>query len=482
MQENQGAKILEEDKMTRDKAIYPMQQVAGGIMSSYFATYLASLLTMVYVMPIVIAGTVESISQVLGWIIVPISGAIIDRFAFKKSKYWPWVVIGGIGSVVCYVLVFSIPVFTADATRLAVLVACILVLYAVLVGPNTAVANTLYARLASIPKLRAYLAMWGKVGRDGMKVVVGLLFPIMLAGFLSGGMVEKNAWALIAVIFAACSIVVQIVVVVLLKKSKLEKDAVAGHIAGKRKAQPLSKTFKAIFTNRALLGAFLAQTLSKVFFFYHVMGGMFLWRYYMNSMATMSIYMTLLSLAAIIGALLVPFVLKIFKDTKRCAVMTYAAQIVIYAAAFFIVSPASPVGTIAIICVASFFNGMSDSFLQPLFAHGADYSVLKSGNKDYGLNMSVFALSVTTGIFLSTVTRTAFLAGGGFDSNALAAKGAAVPEGVMTAIHNLNTLYPLIICAVILLILLFVYPLTDAKVKDIQRQIAERDAAAQSGS
>lgn len=217
MPDNQKVKVLEEEKMTRDKVIYPMQQVASGIMSSYFATYLASLLTMVYVLPIVIAGTVESISQILGWIIVPISGAVIDRFAFKKAKYWPWVIIGGIGSVLCYVVVFSIPVFTADPTKLAVLVACILVLYAVLVGPNTATANTLYARLASIPKLRAYLAMWGKVGRDGMKVVVGLLFPIMLAGFLAGGMVEKNAWALIAVIFAACSIVVQIVVVTLIK-------------------------------------------------------------------------------------------------------------------------------------------------------------------------------------------------------------------------------------------------------------------------
>jgi len=219
-----------------------------------------------------------------------------------------------------------------------------------------------------------------------------------------------------------------------------------------------------------------------VFFFYHIMGGMFLWRYYMQNMGLLAAFMTLISLSAITGASCVPVVYRLLKDTKRCAVMTYIMQIAMYGIAYFVMSPGNPWGTIVIICAAQFFNGMSDSFLQPLFAHGADYSAWKSGNKDYGLNMSVFGLAIMTGALLSTISRTAILAGGGFNSAALTpaamAAGAVVPEGVMAALHNLNTLYPLMLCAVITLVLVFIYPLNDRKVEEIQKEIAARDAAA----
>jgi len=466
----------EKAKSNRDRLIYPTQQVGNGIMQAFFSTYLSNLMTAVYVFPVTVAGVVESLSQAIGWITGPVSGALIDRITFKKAKYWPWIVIGSIGGAICYIIVFSLPVFVADPTKLVIPVAIIILLQRILAGPGTAVGNTLYAQLARDGKLRAYLAMWGKVGRDGMKVVVGFIFPLMLASFIASGMPEVNAWALIAVILAGASIVLQAVTVYLTKNSQLEKDAVAGKGMARRKSIPLTKTVATIFTNRALLSAFLCQTLSKVFYFYHVMGGMYLWRYYMENMTMMSIYMTLLSLAAIVGAMLVPVVFKIFKDTKICAAMTYIAQAIIYAISYFVLSQSNPVGSIVVICCASFFNGMSDSFLQPLFAHGADYSAWKTGSKDYGLNMAVFALSVTTGSLLSTITRTAALARGGFDSRALAS-GAAVPATVKAAIHNLNTLYPLILCVVIALILFFVYPLNDKKVAEIQKEMAEREAA-----
>jgi len=475
-------KVPEGEKPDRDKLIYPMQQTANGIMQSFFSTYLNSLMTMIYVFPIAVAGVVEALSQLTAWIAEPLSGAVMDRFSFKKGKYWPWIIIGSIGLAVCWIIVFALPVFLKNPRAWAIPVAAIVIVQHLLAGPNANVGHTLYARIAKDGKLRSYLAMWGKIGRDGMKVVVGFLFPLMLTGFLALGMAEVNAWAIIAVILAGASIALQSVTVILTKNSKVEKEALAGHAAAKSQRRPISKTFKAIFSNRALLGAFIAQALSKIFFFYHIMGGMFLWRYYMQNMGLLAAFMTLISLAAITGASCVPIVYKKLKDTKRCAVMAFSAQIVIYGMAYFIMSPENPWGTIFIICAAQFFNGMSDSFLQPLFAHGADYSVWKSGNKDYGLNMSVFGLSIATGVLITTISRTAILARGGFDSEALTpaamAAGAVVPQGVITALHNLNTLYPFILCVVITLVIIFIYPLNDKKVEDIQKEIAARDAAA----
>ncbi|MDR0311036.1 MAG: MFS transporter, partial [Acidobacteriota bacterium] len=159
-----------EDKRrdNRDKLIYPMQQLAHGVMQSFFSTYLNNLMTLVYIFPIGVAGFVEAMGQALGWVVGPVSGAMIDRFSFKKSKYWPWIIIGSIGGATCWVVIFILPAFVSDPTRMVIPVAIIILVRAMLEGPDIAVGNILYARLARDGKLRSYLAMWGKIGRDGM--------------------------------------------------------------------------------------------------------------------------------------------------------------------------------------------------------------------------------------------------------------------------------------------------------------------------
>ena len=107
-------------------------------------------------------------------------------------------------------------------------------------------------------------------------------------------------------------------------------------------------TLRSIFTNRALLIAFIAMVASKIFFFFHIVGGAFLWNYYMNNMMLMAAYMTAISLTAIIGAVVaVPLFMKIFKDTKKSYVIAFAIQAAIYACSLFIVSQTNPLGQLS---------------------------------------------------------------------------------------------------------------------------------------
>ena len=495
----------------RDKWIYPLNQLGSGTLQAFFPTFLPALLNTVFFFTVAVAGVVEVLSLAVAWVAGPIAGAMIDRVRFKKSKYWPWFIIGGGGAALGWIIVYSIPTLSANPTSFMVLVAVVLMLQRMLQQASAATGNMMYARVAQDGKQRSMQAMWGKVAREAIRAIVGFLFPLAVIFFMAGGMLEHNAWTIIAIILGGFAFTCQCVAAALTKRSKPEQDALQG-IGISKKGSSLGKTLVTIFTNRALLSIYIANSLLKVFFFYHIIGGFLIWRYFFGNWAMMSVYMTLLATTSTLGAFITPFAYKILKDAKRGAIVSLIGQIAIYAIAFFVMSPENMMGTLVLLATAMLFNGLSDAFMQPLFAHGADYSTLKSGNKDYGLNMTTFALSITTGNMLSAASRSWFLDRVGYDGatiNAIAtdilygvegfagpappmamaylrsigysaseAVARVVPAEILGVIHNINTLLPLIISVVIILILVFIYPLNDKKVLDIQRQIAERDAAA----
>ena len=92
-----------------------------------------------------------------------------------------------------------------------------------------------------------------------------------------------------------------------------------------------------------------------------------------------------------------------------------------------------------------------------------------------GLTMSCFGLSVTVAAVVSIALRTSLLAAGGFDSAALAA-GEAVPQGVINALYNMNTLFPMILCVAIVLLVGFLYPVNDKKLIKMKAEIEAREA------
>jgi GPH family glycoside/pentoside/hexuronide:cation symporter len=468
-----------EQKRRKDLIIYPMGELAGGIYKAYFSTYISLLMTSIYLFPVTLAGVLESLQSVIGWVAAPAFGIILDRFSFKKSKYWPWYLISGAGCGILYILVFSIPVLSSNPASLAFPVACLIAIAAILAAGVGQTGLNIYASLAKGTKERAYLASASKFTRDGMKVLVGFIFPLMLAAFTNLFDKEVKAWALTAVILAGAAIILYVVTAMITRRSDLEKDAMAARALAKQKAKrtSLATVLRSIFTNPALLVSFVAMVGSKIFFFFHIVGGSYFWKYYMGNFTMMSAFFTTFSLCAILGAVVgVPLFLKFTKDTKRSYVIAFAIQAAVYACSLFIVSQQAVIQTIVILSIASFFNGITDSLILSLFAGATDYAKWKYGTAEVGLTMSCYSLGVTVGNVSSIALRTAFLAAGGFVSAELAA-GGAVPAGVISALFNMNTLYPMIICIVITLLVLFIYPVNDKKLAEIRNELKVREAS-----
>jgi Na+/melibiose symporter-like transporter len=108
--------------------------------------------------------------------------------------------------------------------------------------------------------------------------------------------------------------------------------------------------------------------------------------------------------------------------------------------------------------VSSFFMGMLETWVTPLFTACAEYGHWKTGAPMNALVMSASALTTTTGNAVPPVIATLLLR----------------PENYNQGLTILFTWAPLILSIVSLLCLLLIYNLNDVKIRKIQEELAAR--------
>ena len=92
------------------KVLWPASELGGGFNKAYFSTYVSYLYTNVYRLSTLFSGILSLIQTIVGWIGGPLIGTFLDRFSFKKSKYYPWIIIGTIIAYSGWMLLFALPV------------------------------------------------------------------------------------------------------------------------------------------------------------------------------------------------------------------------------------------------------------------------------------------------------------------------------------------------------------------------------------
>ena len=454
-----------------EKYIYPGAELFGGIYKAYFSTYINLLAATVYVFSAQIVWVMELLEAGIQWIGAPVMGAVYDRFSFKNGKFWPWWIILGAGTGIVYLIFFSIPAFVPNPASFAVLGAILVAVGAFCASGSASLGVAQMMYMGKDEKVRSWMGMTSKFARDGMKMVVGFIFPVALIAF-NKRMPETQSYALFTTLLVVVAVAGFIWIAALTKKSSIERYVLQSKLES-RKKRPLINTIKAIFTNRAMLVMFLAMTASKMAFFWHIMGGAFFWRFYMGNFGMFAMWNLFIGLGAMFGVLLLPAFRKMFKDTKSAYLAAFALQGLCYLISIFVVSPSNPVGTIAIITAALFFNSIPDGLILPMFGIAAEYTALKSGERDYGLAMSIYSLSIRVGSVGGLSIRMALLMAAGFNTGRLAA-GEAAPEAVMSVFKNYMTLWPCLLVAFIILIVAFLNPLNDAKAIQLRKDFDEK--------
>ena len=460
------------------KVLWPASELGGGFNKAYFSTYISYLYTNVYRLSTLFSGILSLVQTIVGWIGGPLIGTFLDRFSFKKSKYYPWIIIGTIIAYSGWMLLFALPVLGLAGSGMQVAALILAIIIAVSTPFSTTPISAVYPLLSKDPKDRQFFAMFQKIGRDGGKTVFGYIVPALLV-FFTAKMGESNAYAVLGFIIGLITIAFYVALALGLRGSYVEREAIGRSRAAdgsKKKNISLGKMVATIFTNKALLSMFFFMAIHKSYYFIYVTCATYIFTYVFNDFGLMGTFMVVFNLAAIIGVAFGPLWRKIFKETKRCfiACMTTHVVVMLVMAIFF--NSFSAVSYMVIFAVSSFFMGMLENYIMPMFAASSDYGAWKSGNRLDGVTMSIYGLTITTGTLVATIVRTAVLNRVGLDA---VVAGAAVTASFTSGLSLLFSWIPFIM-SVISLLFVFVFPLNDKRIAQINEDLAAGKTAATS--
>lgn len=479
MNEEKNYELEDEKKLKTIKPMYLVQQLGSGVEKAYFASYVNYFYTNVYMMSAAFSGILSIIQQILGWVGTPLFGIIFDRVSFKKAKYWPWMIIGPVVYYGSYIILFLLPAFgiSGDGSGLLALVLASII---ALTSPIAAVPiSACFPLLSTKSEDRQFFAIAQKLGRDGGKTIMGYVFPILLSTIAATSS-DSTSYAVCALIAGLAPILTFALFGFVIKDSYVERKALESERTAtgeKKKSIPMSVVFKTVATNRPLLSIFLFMSVHKGYYFLYVTCATYMFKYIFNDFSKMSIFMTLFNLTAIIGVMFGPLWKKIFKETKRCFVACMTTHVIILAIIALTFKKLSAVSFIALFSCSSFFMGMLENYILPMFAASSDYGAWKSGNRLDGISMSVYTLTIKFGTLIATLIRTAVLVAA--DLDAVTAGGAVTTEFVST-MSNLFSWYPLGLGIVALLILVFGFNLNDERINKINDDLSKGISAKES--
>ena len=476
---NMSTQELEDKKRLKLlKVLWPASELGGGFNKAYFSTYASYLYTNVYMLSTIFSGILSTVQLLVGWIGGPIFGTFLDRFSFKKSKYYPWLIIGTIVVYSAWMVLFALPALGVSGSSTGI-VALILAIIIAVFGPLASTPITaVYPLLSRDPKDRQFFAMFQKIGRDGGKTVFGYIVPALLV-FFTAKMGETNAYAVLGLIIGLITIAFYIALALGLRGSYVEREAVARSRSAdgaKKKNIPLSKMLSTLITNKALLCMFFFMAIHKSYYFIYVTCATYIYTYVYGDFGLMGTFMVVFNLAAIIGVAFGPLWRKVFKETKRCFFMCMLTHVIVMLILALFFTSMGAYAWMAIFSVSSFFMGMLENYIMPMFAASSDYGAWKSGERLDGVTMSIYSLTVTTGTLVATIIRTAVLNRVGLDA---VVAGAAVTESFLSGLGLLFSWIPFAM-SVVSLLFVVLFPLTDARMAQINEDLAAGKTAATS--
>ena len=456
-----------------EKIGYGLGDFASSMFWKIFSYYLPIFYSDVFGLKPVHAATLLLITKLYDAVSDPVMGIIADRTDTKWGKYRPYLLWMAIPFAVIGILSFYVPGASYGFKHVYAYVMYILMMtaytavnvpYGAMLGVMTddsrekSVFSSFRMFFAYIGSFIAMGIFWvfeksiiGKENASG-KIIKG----VGDADPMSWTIVVAIVAALCAVLFFGCFLLTR-------ERVKVEKKESAG-------SSSIRKDLRALATNGPwwlLLGAAIGQLLCN-----SIRGGAAAY-YFANIMdtsifLTCAIYLTIGEIAQMVGVTLaVPLSEKI---GKRNTFITALAVVIVFSCAIWFVPVHSAAGVwvlLALQILVSLSFGISAPLTWSMFADVADYSELRHGEASTGLIFSSSSMAQKFGGALGGFLLLALLGAFGYD------KGLDVqaPQ-TLGAIKAMMSFIPAIGAAIGIVFLCF-YPLTTARMKDIQAKLAE---------
>ena len=460
-----------------EKIGYGFGDFASSMFWKIFSYYLPIFYSDVFGLKPVHAATLLLVTKLYDAISDPVMGIIADRTETKWGKYRPYLLWMAIPFAVIGILSFYVPGGSYGFKHVYAYLMYILMMtaYTAVNVPYGAMLGVMTddSREKSVfSSFRMFFAYVGSFIAMGIfwlfeKSVIG---TTNAAGKVVKGVGDANpaTWTfVVAIVAGLCAVLFVLCFLMTREHVKIEKPATPG-------AGSIKQDLKALVTNGPwwlLLGAAIGQLLcgsirggAAAYYFANILDA--------SVLVTCAVYLTIGEIAQMVGvAFAVPFSEKFGK--RNTFIASLVVVIVFSCAIWFI-----PLGSasaiwwlLAMQIMVSLSFGVAAPLTWSMFADVADYSELKHGANSTGLIFSSSSMAQKFGGAIGGFLLLSLLGVFGYDK----ALDVQAPQ-TLTAIRAMMSFVPAIGAAIGILFLSF-YPLTSARMKDIQAQLQARRSA-----
>lgn len=452
----------------KEKLAYGLGDFGNGFMFDLGQAYLLFFYTQVAgISPLAAAG-VFGFTKIFDAFMDPIAGTFIDgrKKIGRNGRFRPVMMYSSIALAVLTVVTFLTP-NAGEGVNLV---------YAYLSyaawGVLYSFTNVPYGSLASVmtqdSEQRAQLAVYRQAGSVSALMITGVAFmPIVVA--VSGGAKQLTVTG-----YAAAALAMAVVGVLgFYACFRGTKEAVPVIRKPHEKITPAT-FIKTVFTNRALLTLVLMTIFSISA--YNVMPAMMAYfaQYNLHNVELLSVINFFSIGASIIAILSIPFLVK--KLGKRNTALVGFGVAAVAAAINFLVPTNIYVFTVL---YALTFIGVAlpNGVTWAMVSDTIDYGDWRTGVRREGITYSMFNFSRKLAQALAAAMAGVGLSWIGYVKDFDKSLSPQAVQGVQAGIKGLLTLYPAITLTLAAVTLLLLYPLTEAKLKNMLDEMYARDAA-----
>ncbi len=420
--------------------------------------FFAAFLTDYAKIPVSMAGTVLMVTSIFDIVWVPTAGVILEKSSMRWGRYRSWLLVGPPLAVLFFALQFSKigdPAMNAILISIGFIVSHLIwnIFYAGHIAMNNSMTTVREDRISMASSRGMCNALgsiaFSMVGAKSIQLLgngdqaLGCTLTVVVSGIV----MMLCYWALFSIT----------------KDYAYHPSANAA--AETRDKMSVGEMLKQIVVNPPLIGLMLAE-LGRYLGRFIIFGMAFYYfKYVVNNLAVIAVFFTGLNVVCFFGAMATAPLAKKFGERN-----TYILSLSLFIAGLLLVwaLPMNHVSFMVVMFVAYLGYGMPDTLGVAMYSATVDYGEWKTGKNARGFIMSLISFPIKSAIFVRSVVITSVLVSAGY-----VADMAATPE-LIAGIKNGIALIPALFIGVGLLIIVVLYRITPAKLKEMQEEISAR--------
>ena len=448
---------------TREYVGYALGDTASGFFFQTFNIFLTYYYVDVWGIPAAILLWMLPIIRGLDTIADLAMGLIADRTQTRWGKFRPYLLWGAVPYGICGYLMFAAPDFTQQGK-----VVYAYITYGLMMAAYTVI-NVPYSSLLGVispsSRTRAQVSTFRFIGAFGGALLITLLVRPLVRSL--GGGNEMLGFKLTMAIFAVLSVGMFFITFATTRERVTPPPGQQSHAWGEIRELFRNRPWVILLIASVLSTAFIAlRAGSTLFYFKYVVGdsGAPMWL----GLDRSTLFLTAGSLGLLLGTVcLGPIARRI---DKKYYAATLSLITGLCFASFYFIPPQAFGLQLALNVIAQFCAGPTSALTWALYGDVADYGEWKFGRRSTGLVYSASLFAIKSGILVGGFLLPLFLDQFGFVSNTVQSASALL--GITLAF----TLVPGII-ALLKGATLFLYPLDQQRVDEIERDLAARRAS-----